>query len=235
MKLIKPSVAAITALTLATSTGISSAALVAYAVDDILTGATPSDPGPWLTVSLVDIHNRATDPTATADYVMITLELDLANGEFISKTFLDINPVFASASVQSTFGLNNTNVGSFQVPTITVGQNKLRVGGNTRSNGHNESHIELGFTTSNSGGGAKRFNNDDVYTFVIKYDGPESMTAESLQLLNFAGPPEYFGAAHIQGIVNGQSSWVQSAVPEPSTALLASLSLVGLVGRRKRS
>ncbi len=243
MKLINTSVAAIAALTLATSTGISSAATIAYDVDTVLTGATPTSTSPWLTVTLVDVSNRATDPLAVADYVRITLTSNLVADEFFSKVYLEIHPKFASASLALP-GLN-TGVGLFEDPTITVGANEFNVGGGFGAliprGGWNpaEAHVELNFTTSNQGGlpggpqGIRRFNNTDSYSFTIGYDGPESMVAENLQLLYAQDDPEYYAAAHIQGIVNGQSSWGTS-VPEPSTALLGAFGLLGLVGRRKR-
>ena len=235
MKLINTSVAAIAALTLATSTGISSAATVAYDVDTVLTGATPTSTGPWLAVTLVDVSNRATDPLAVADYVRVTLASNLVADEFFSKVYLEIHPNFASASLALP-GLTN-GLGLFEDPTITVGANEFNVGGGFGAliprGGWNpaEAHVELNFTTSNSGGGIKRFNNADEYSFVIGYDGPESMVAENLQLLYAQDDPEYYAAAHIQGIVDGQSSWGTS-VPEPSTALFGAFGILGLLRRR---
>lgn len=227
-----------TTMAFVASIGITSAAQVAYDVDSILTGATPGSADPWLTVTLVDVSNRATDPAATADYVRVTVGSNLLGSEFFSKVFLEIHPKFADASLALP-GLT-TGLGLYEAPVITVGANEFNAGGGfgvliPRGGWDpSEAHIELNFTTSNSGGGIKRFNNSDEHTFVIGYDGPESMVAENLQLLQAMDDPQYYAAAHIQGIAGGQSSWVTS-VPEPSTALLAAFGMFGLVGRRKRS
>ncbi len=237
---------ATTIMAITASVGISSASTIMYDVDTIHTGATPTSISPWLTVTLVDVTNRATDSAAVADYVSITVTSNLTDDEFLSKVYLEIHPRFADASVQSiTYPNSPTNYGVFEDPTITVGANEFTVGGGFGAliprGGWDpaEAHVELNFNTSNSGGGIKRFNQSDSFTFVVGYDGPESMVAENLQLLYAMESPEYYAAAHIQGIVDGQSSWVTSTgddvtnVPEPSTVLLGAFGILGILRHRR--
>ena len=218
-----------TVMALAASISLSQGATIVYSVDNILTEYTPESTAPWISVTMVDITNRATDPSATMDYVGITIESSLDQPqEYVSVINIALDEKFADLET----GLGSVDVGGFQAPTATVGNNMFQ--GGVAGTVGSTFDLQLEFSKSGSNGGAERFNWSDVYTIVVGFDGADIMTAETLGLI-ITGDPDPFTVAHIQGIGDGGelSAWTTS-IPEPSTILLSALSTLGLIARRKR-
>jgi len=110
--------------------------------------------------------------------------------------------------------------------TISAGDFAINPPGNFQG-GYNFS-LELGFPTSNSGGGAQRFLDGDFVTWTIS----------NVLLDDFLGPVSGTGgltlaAVHIQSLASGNSTTYISAVPLPAAAWLFLSALGGLVGVKK--
>jgi len=88
--------------------------------------------------------------------------------------------------------------------------------------------VLLGFATSNSGGGAHRFNLGDSVIFTISGTG---IHENSFQFLNTENAANV--GSHI-ALGGAQSSFV-SNIPIPATAWLLGSGLIGLVALRRRS
>lgn len=209
----------------ATTANIVSGATITYAVDNLMTGTEPTSDDPWLTVTMVDINNRVSNPGSAMDLVGITVESSLTNNEFFSKVYLDIDSAFHVASIELAGVIEN---GTFDEPDVSIGSNIFN-GGST-----GQFDIALEFNTSNQNNGALRFGDDDRYTIVVGYDGPASMTVDTLgNVIPTTGDADPFTIAHIQGI-GAESGWVTS-IPEPSTTLLVAFTAFGLLMRKKRT
>ena len=214
-----------TLMALVATANIVSGATITYAVDNLMTGTEPTSSSPYLTVTMVDIDNRATNPLATMDLIGITVESSLTNNEFFSKVYLDIESAYHVATFELAGIIEN---GTFDEPDVSIGSNIFSGGGSGQFD------IALEFNTSNNDSGAFRFDHDDSYTIIVGYDGPESMTADNLgRVIPTTGDNDPFALAHVQGINDIESGWV-SSIPEPSTALLTAFGCLGLIMRRKR-
>ena len=98
--------------------------------------------------------------------------------------------------------------------------------------------IMFSFPTTASGGGSQRFTDNEVVVYDITYTS--AIDANSFNFFSDVGGGQgiYLSAAHAQnttGAGSGGSGWI-GAVPEPGTAALVSLGMLGLAaaGWRRR-
>ena len=179
-------------------------------------GAAPSGPGPWLSVVF--------DDDGTAGSLDFTLEaVGLTGTEFLSKLYFNLDPSLDPCDL-SFSGLTKT--GQFDDPKFSTGADKWNVAGSGRYD------VELKFSTSNSGGGTKRFGPGESLGFTIS--GISTLRAMSFDLDSTGGGNgAYPVAVHVQGIVGDGSGWV--SVPEPATLSVLGVGALALVKRRCRT
>ena len=179
-------------------------------------GASPSGPGPWLRI-VFDDHG-------TAGPLDFTLEaVGLTDPEFVSKLYFNLDPSLDPCDL-SFSGLTKT--GQFDDPKFSTGADKWNVAGSGRYD------VELKFSTSGSGGGAKRFRPGEILNFTIS--GIPTLRAMSFDLDSTGGGNgAYPVAVHVQGI-NGNDSGGESA-PDPATLCFLGGGVLALVKRRRRT
>jgi hypothetical protein len=140
------------------------------------------------------------------------------NSEFISSIGMDLNPAFSNYN-NLTFSKIG-GVGSYNNPTITVGNNIFNAGGGEKFD------IKLAFTTSNSSNG--RFNGTDSILYRI---GGASLNT-------FSSPSAPVMMAHVQGIGKyaDESTWLvpNPSIPEPSALSISSVGVFLLLRRRNQ-
>ena len=243
---------AIGTLVLVTALGVTGAAAIpadcgatsstCFQPDFVITGASPRDPFPWLTVELEEI---GTD-------LFLTMRADLEERGFIGKVWMNVaNAAWLPALTFDQFEVDD---GSLTAPKITKRSNKPSptVG--------EAGKFDLVFQFAAAGG--QRFNRHDEFQFRVTCPGCVDFGVEAFDALSTGGNDGAFHiAAQVRGVggvskVGDQSESDQSesdqsaffsaplslhvapqAVPYPTTILLvgAGLVLVAAVRSRERS
>jgi hypothetical protein len=191
-----------------------SATILSFGAVTEFSGGTPpavTPNPPWLTVQFDDHGSTgAVDLTITAT--------NLTGSEFVSRLYLNIDPVLESLLTATDFSLP-TKTGSFGDVSITVDAN------NKKADGDGKYDILLSFPTANSGAG--RFGAGDAVSYTIS--SISSLTANSFNFKSVGSSKAYPMAAHIQGDGdNGADGWV-TVVPEPCSMTLLAIGVGMLV------
>lgn len=184
------------------------------------TGDAPAGTPEWLKMTFVNDG---------ANQVKLTIEASLQDSdEFISKLFFNLDPAFNATNLVFS---NPIKTGSFDLPSITKGVNINSPG----SAGNYD--IILGFETSNSGGGSKRYNNSDKLEYTLS--GIVGLNETSF---SFAAADAYLAEAHVQGIegqagsgkIYAEEGDDTSRIPEPASLGVLGLGALALMARRRK-
>ena len=183
---------------------------ILFSVDSI----PPSNPPPWLTVTVTDTVSKQVSLTFSAE--------NLTVGEYVDDWYLNLD-LAADQILTGNFKFNETGrSGSFVAPTIKIGSNAFVAGPDGR--------YDLRFDFANGGGARDRFGSGESLTYTVT--GPAGFNAQLFDTLSAPGSGlygPYATAAHVNGISNPTpknpsqtgSAWVAATtVPEPSAGLL---------------
>lgn len=210
---------ALTFVCLAAVSQVAGAASLSFSLDEITTSSgTPGGVAPWLTVDL--------DDGGTAGSVALTFTATgLVSSEFVSDLYLNLDPALDPAELTFSAGAASGGNG-FDLPGIAVGVDAFTGGGSGRYD------VRFAFTTSNAGGGTKRFGPGEIYEITI--GGIATLTASSFDFLAApsGGNGVHYALAHIQGITPNASAFV--AAPEPSGIVLVGMIVVVAAGWHRR-
>jgi hypothetical protein len=182
------------------------------------TGTTPTGPAPWI---------RAVFQDVTPGTVTLTLTTpDLSGSEFVSGWYFNLNP---NLNVSSSYlNFSGASGGTFTPPTIQQQEDGYKADGDGKYD------ILLSFNTS--GGASAQFTSGDTLTYTITGVGVDAgLTAADFLCLSTpaGGHGPFDSAAHVQGIGNGGSGWVEpsggNSTPDGgATIVLLGSALLGL-------
>lgn len=181
------------------------------------------------------------DDGGSSGTVTLTIDAEgLSGGEFISAVFFN----YADAATAADLVFTRTG-GDGPAAGFTISQDT-----DAENSPGNQGLFDISFdySTSNSGGGANRFDADELLTFSIVGDGITAGDFNVDSAPEGPGNATNFALARIQGIEGGGSASVADTdggggggggipVPEPAAIGLFGLGLlaVGLGRRRKRA
>lgn len=185
------------------------AASVIFELNNEFSGAvTPTGTPPFLRATFTDVVGG----------VELKMESLLNSGtEFVNVWNFNLDPNLNPNLLSFAFQSGSPNTAS-----ISTGVNAFQADGDGR--------YDIEFDWPN--GGAGRFNNADMVTYLIT--SSQTISAASFDFLSApaGGHGPFPTAAHVQGIGDSGSGWI--TVPEPTSGLLMLGALAGLVVIRRR-
>jgi len=207
------------------------ASTVTYDFGQLSGGTSPSGVPPWLEATF-------SDNGQPSDTVQLTISAgNLSGNEFVSCWYFNLNPALDPTALN--FSVSGSS-GSFTDPTIQKGADSYKAGQDGKFD------LLLGFST-----GSGAFTAGDSLTFTIT--GITGLTADDFNSLSTAagGIASYSSAAHIGGIGDGASGWInpttsqfnsfddgpinQRSVPDGGATLgLLGASLLAIEGLRRK-
>lgn len=178
----------------------------------------PSDPNPagsapWVTAVFQDVSPGTVALTITA--------VNFTAGEFIAGNgngasggmFFNLNPSDNPTALMFT---EQSSKGNFGTAKVSTGENSFKAGGDGKYD------IQIDFSGM--------FSANDSITFLIT--GVAGLNGSDFSYLSqpAGGSGPFYAAAHIQGLANGDSTWIEPGagplpVPEPSTWSLLAASI----------
>ena len=179
----------------------------------------PSGSGPWATAKFTNLG---------LNQVEFLLTLNLVGDEFVSDFSFNLNPALDVTDLDFT---DVATVGQFILPSITRVTNGVNEGQGTRFD------FGFDFTTSNSSGGSRRFNETDSLSYIMTYTGSGTFNSSSFNYIDATNKRK--AIAHIQSIGEcDTSAWISprnsNTIPEPRAALmLGAFGFITLLRRRK--
>jgi hypothetical protein len=184
-------------------------ASLSYTLSTTVNGTSPTSTEPWLTAVFENVTGGVK--------LTLTSSLDVGS-EFITAVGFNLNPSLTPTAPAMLTG--NANA-------ITAGVNNLQVNGNAVSG----FDFVITWLSSNAGGGANRFNGNDVNTFFFS-----GLDENDFNYANASGTyTGLFIAAKVQGIPPQSASGDIAAygpdentpaIPEPSTVVAGALLLL---------
>ncbi|MDD5140980.1 MAG: hypothetical protein PHY43_12050 [Verrucomicrobiales bacterium] len=177
----------------------------------------PSDPSPsgstpWITANFDD---------ASGGVLLTIAAVGLTGSEFASQIYFNLAPSLDPASL--TFNATASS-GTFSVPTIDhASQNSYKADGDGKYD------FRFNFGTANG----TTFGAGDSITYLIS--GISGLTASNFSFLSApaGGSGPFYGAAHIQALADGSSTWIEpgigpiiTPVPEPAPIALLAVSTI---------
>lgn len=204
------------------------ASTVTYDFGQTSGGSAPSGVPPWLQADF-------TDNGQPAGTVQLTISAgNLTGSEYLSCLYFNVNPALDPTALS--FSVSGSS-GSFTDPTVQKGANSYKAGQDGKFD------LLLGFST-----GSGAFKAGDTLTFTIT--GASGLTAQDFDFLSTpaGGSGLYSSAAHIGGIDDGATGWInptstqffgnaatQPSVPDGSaTIALLGASLLTIEGLRRK-
>jgi hypothetical protein len=215
------SLVAITALL--ASAPVASAASFTFNLSTVYDGATPTGPAPYLTATFADVSPNVVELTFNAGNLLGT--------EYVTEWDFNldpaINPISLVGNVAHTGGLAASSI------DFRNANNEFKAGPSDFYD------IEFIFPKANSGDRLGIQVIQSIYQFTLP-----GLTAASFNFIAQGGNgPDYYSAAHVQGI-GPNSSWIASGpgvefddeqpspVPEPGSFALLGIGGIGLIARR---
>lgn len=192
-------------------------------LDDVIsTGATPSGSAPWLKVTATDTIVLVQDGMIALPTSAVTIRLE-SNLQSPTEFFDEIGFVWADGILAPGGVTQRGQSPSGLIPFSTqVGQsNSINTDVGTSVG------LLVDFVSSNTGGGALRFDGTDTFEFTV-YDAFGGTLYDANTIFDSIGV-----IAHVNGIDGGNSAWIANNVPEPSTALFGAIAALGLIRRRR--
>ena len=190
-------------------------AVVTFGTGLAFGGTAPEGARPWFTVTFDDGGSSGT--------VELTVSGgNLTGNEFISELYLNLDPAMDATSL--VFSTPPGKTGSFDDPTIALGENAFKADGDGKHD------ILLTFATED--GLVTRFTSGDVLSYTVS--GITLLEASSFDFISApnGGEGEYVMAAHIQAIgQTSDSGWV--TVPEPGCLVMLAIGAAAILRRRR--
>jgi hypothetical protein len=189
---------------------------------------------------------KVTDSTANASGAP-TVAFDDAGGSGTVTMTIDLNPL-SSAEFISTYWFNFSNAGTTALtisrtagtgPTsswISISPVSANAYNSAGPNGLFDAMIS--FETSNTNGGERRFNYDELLTFTLTGAGITAADFDVMSAVGGGGSGSLLGQMHIQGIGANADGSVHvgpgDEVPEPGALSLLGLALLAVAGALRR-
>lgn len=179
------------------------AATVIQNINLVKTGATPSGPAPWATLTFTDVSENL---------VQLSVQSNVSVTEFISEVNLTVN---SSVNLDRITCNYNGGSGDFTTPTFVLDRGKINGGGDKYD-------VGLNFATTNNG----RFDGSETATFLF-IGGSEAITANDFgdSVAHIQGIPSESGTV--------SSWSVNSVPEPTSAVLLGAAGIVALLRRRR--
>lgn len=197
----------IAAISLITIANAYSEQTISYGLNKVSIGTTYPIGSSWGAIDIAEVGSSS---------VLMTISANLTNEEFYSSVGLNLVNDFVFGPIVFT-PYQTLTTGDFELPRIYAGNNVKTGGGNI---GYD---LWFEFETANSGGGIKRFNNTDSFTYRIDGIGIDAFKVNSNAVI-----------AHAQNLDKNNSSWIGgNSIPEPSSLLLGCIGMVLLLKKKR--
>ncbi len=197
-----------------------SAATISFGLDTEFSGGTApvSATTPWVTIVLDDSFGDANTVRMTVSATNLT---GGNGGENINSFLLNFDPLL-DASLLSFSVVDN----SASVPNAITGANNAFM-----ADGDGFFDIEFDMPPP-PGASSARFTGGETIIYDLIYISPISASSFDFFSVMGGGAGVFLSAAHIQRINGNESGWI-GVIPEPSTAVLLALGMMGLGWRRQ--
>jgi hypothetical protein len=208
--------------------GAGNATTITLNLDTEFSGATAPVSGttPWVSATFDDSFGGPNTVRLTMTTDNLTGGI---NGENLELFYFNFDPLLdATLLTFSAVGILGSD------PENGLGDNGIFTGENfVAANGDGSYDIVFNFPPP-PGGGGDRFTGGETVIYDITYTS--AIDANSFVFLSEeqGGQGTFFAAAHIQRINGNDSGWIGAVVPQPSTAALLALGLVGIGVRSRR-
>jgi hypothetical protein len=190
-------------------------------------GTPPTGTAPWLRAIFSDV--------APGSVSLTLIGVNLSATEFVGGWYFNLDPQMDATQLQ--FSGPVVSNGAVAAPGIQTGKDKFKADGDGK--------YDILFSFDTSGDVSQRFTAADSITFTLS--GIADLTVEDFNFLSApaGGHGPFISAAHVQGIGDGLSGWVDPVLVTPpddivtvpdnaSTILLLGLALSAVeVVRRK--
>jgi len=197
-----------------------SAATTTFGLDFEFSGAfaPASATTPWVTIVLDDSFGDANTVRLTVEATNLT---GGTSGESINSFFLNFDPLLDASQLIFTA----IDVAASTPNSINTGTNAFQADG--------DGFFDIEFDMPPAPGNADfRLTGGETIIFDLVYTSAISASSFEFMSVMGGGAGTFSAAAHIQGINGNDSGWIGSPIPEPGTALLLGLGVMGLGWRR---
>ena len=175
---------------------------------------------PWIEVEITDLSPNLVSFAIKASH--------LTEPEHLKDLFLNLNPAYDSSHLS--FASPTVGSGSFDIPTVSVGNNAYKA--------DNDGNYDIHFSFTTGGGPIHQFEFGDILSYQVSLTSGGDLTANDFSFLSNPNPDSpngpFVAAAHVlsTGPEGEQSSWV-AAIPEPRAMALGAVALLLSLRRRR--